>query len=351
MPRILISYRRRDSAAITGRLYDRLVQRYGASSLFLDIDNIPYGPDFRQHVRDALSQTDLVLLVIGPDWVGRRTGRLPRIADDSDPVRIEIETTLQAKIPLLPILVDGASPPDEGELPSSLHDLPFLNAIAVSSGRDFSAHVQRLIGAINDTLSKTGKLPKPPMKGIVRLPVMTPLAIVIVVVRGGVALPFVANFAMISPPWPPHSSALAAIVEFAAIALFYFGLKGPTTGGYHQIWILASCTLGILILVYLWAVSTFTYELLPTKERWVKGYECTDMATTVFKDRCPYLGLNELRSAEYNAEQLWTTRSIAVVSALLMGTWLIIFINVGFRVASFLARYAELKRLEPFLST
>lgn len=98
VPRILISYRRRDSAAITGRLYDRLVQRYGASSLFLDIDNIPYGPDFRQHVRDALSQTDLVLLVIGPDWVGRRTGRLPRIADDSDPVRIEIETTLQAKI-------------------------------------------------------------------------------------------------------------------------------------------------------------------------------------------------------------------------------------------------------------
>ena len=83
----------------------------------------------------------------------------------------------------------------------------------------------------------------------------------------------------------------------------------------------------------------------------MKGYECTDMATTVFKDRCPYLGLNELRSAEYNAEQLWTTRSISVVSALLMGTWLIIFINVGFLVASFLARYAELKRLEPFLST
>jgi TIR domain len=122
VPRILISYRRRDSAAITGRLYDRLVQKYGANSLFLDIDNIPYGPDFRQHVRDALSQTDLVLLVIGPDWVGRRTGRLPRIADDNDPVRIEIETTLQAKIPLLPILVDGASPPDERELPSSLHD-------------------------------------------------------------------------------------------------------------------------------------------------------------------------------------------------------------------------------------
>jgi hypothetical protein len=64
VPRILISYRRRDSAAITGRLYDRLVQKYGASSLFLDIDNILYGPDFRQHVRDALSQTDLVLLII-----------------------------------------------------------------------------------------------------------------------------------------------------------------------------------------------------------------------------------------------------------------------------------------------
>ena len=106
VPRISISYRR---GIPRPSLDDFIIVWFidmEHSSCFLDIDNIPlWEPDFRQHVRDALSQTDLVLLVIGPDWGRRRAGLLPRIADDNDPVRIEIETTLQAKIPLLPILV------------------------------------------------------------------------------------------------------------------------------------------------------------------------------------------------------------------------------------------------------
>jgi hypothetical protein len=45
MTKISISYRRKDSDAITGRIFDRLVTHYGANAVVRDIDNIP--PDRR----------------------------------------------------------------------------------------------------------------------------------------------------------------------------------------------------------------------------------------------------------------------------------------------------------------
>ena len=70
MPRIAISYRRDDSAAITGRIFDRLVARYGADSVFRDVDNIPIGVDFREHINGILAQTDITLVVVGKRWFG-----------------------------------------------------------------------------------------------------------------------------------------------------------------------------------------------------------------------------------------------------------------------------------------
>ena len=64
--KVAISYRRSDSDAIAGRIRDRLVSHFGATSIFMDIDNIPYGLDFRAHISKVLQQTDIVIAVIGP---------------------------------------------------------------------------------------------------------------------------------------------------------------------------------------------------------------------------------------------------------------------------------------------
>src|SRR5436309_381601 len=53
MPKIVISYRRADSDAIAGRIRDRLANYYGDQSVFMDIDNIPFGIDFRDHLQAA----------------------------------------------------------------------------------------------------------------------------------------------------------------------------------------------------------------------------------------------------------------------------------------------------------
>src|SRR3954466_2001019 len=100
MPTIAISYRRADSAAIAGRISDRLVAHYGRDSVFMDIDNIPEGADFRVQITDILSKSDVVLALVGRQWVGERSknwwgGRTKsRIHDEGDLVRFEVQTAL-----------------------------------------------------------------------------------------------------------------------------------------------------------------------------------------------------------------------------------------------------------------
>ncbi|HEV2714513.1 MAG TPA: hypothetical protein VGU64_04565 [Terriglobales bacterium] len=53
--KIVLSYRRSDSDVITGRIRDNLANHYGEDAVFMDIDSIPLGFDYREQMRDALS--------------------------------------------------------------------------------------------------------------------------------------------------------------------------------------------------------------------------------------------------------------------------------------------------------
>src|SRR5262245_8714554 len=117
MPKIVVSYRRADSAGIAGRIFDRLTQRYGDESVFMDVDNIPVGIDFRRHIQDVLQACDIFLAVVGTRWTGEGGAR---IKEDADPVRVEVETALQRGLPIVPVLVDGARMPEAMDLPDSL---------------------------------------------------------------------------------------------------------------------------------------------------------------------------------------------------------------------------------------
>ena len=54
MNKIFLSYRREDSADIAGRIFDHLERRFGRERLFIDVDSIRYGEDFRRCI-DAKS--------------------------------------------------------------------------------------------------------------------------------------------------------------------------------------------------------------------------------------------------------------------------------------------------------
>jgi hypothetical protein len=116
MTRIIISYRRDDSLDITGRIFDRLAGHFGREAIFRDIDNIPPGADFRRHIDQVLDESDIVLAIVGPRWIGSNDQQL-RLASPADPVRLEVETALRKKKPLIPVLVSHAVMPDPDALP------------------------------------------------------------------------------------------------------------------------------------------------------------------------------------------------------------------------------------------
>jgi len=164
MSGIAISYRRSDSSAIAGRIFDRLVLRYGKPAVFMDIEAIPFGIDFRTHIKSVLAQADVLLVVIGTHWAGVGVSSGPaRIWEDADPVRDEIEAALERDLPLIPVLVDGAKMPGKADLPASLERLAFLNAPEVRTGPDFNAHMDRLIVAIDRILPANPSYPPIPV--------------------------------------------------------------------------------------------------------------------------------------------------------------------------------------------
>jgi TIR domain len=154
MTRITISYRRDDSGAITGRIFDRLAAHYGREAIFRDIDNIPPGVDFRKHIDGILDESDVVLAIVGPRWIGPRGGQ-SRLTNAADPVRVEIETALQKHRPLIPVLVSRGSMPRVEQLPESLQDFAYHNAVSVDTGQDFDVHMARLIRAMDRMLDGT----------------------------------------------------------------------------------------------------------------------------------------------------------------------------------------------------
>jgi hypothetical protein len=150
---VFISYRRDDSADITGRIYDRLIQRFSRDIVFKDVDSIPLGIDFRQHLEKALSQCRVLIAVVGDEWTGSEQGKR-RIDDPRDHVRLELELALNRNIPVIPVLVRNATIPAEEALPSSLRSLAYRNGIQVRPDPDFHADVDRLIKGIEPHVNR-----------------------------------------------------------------------------------------------------------------------------------------------------------------------------------------------------
>lgn len=149
---LFISYRRADSADVAGRIYDRLVGHYGAEQVFKDVDCIPLGVDLRAYLMAEVGRCRAMLVLIGRDWFGTR-----RLDDEHDFVRLEIEAALARDVPVVPVLVQGASMPAVDQFPPSLSRLTFLNGIAVRPDPDFHHDVDRLIHRLEPLVHREGE--------------------------------------------------------------------------------------------------------------------------------------------------------------------------------------------------
>jgi WD40 repeat protein/tetratricopeptide (TPR) repeat protein len=139
---IFISYRRGEAAApmAAGRLHDWLSQRFGSEQIFKDIDAIQPGDNFIEKINSALESCAVLLALIGDRWLSLKDDRGRRRLDNPDDfVRLEIEAALRRKIPIIPILVEGARMPQAKELPSSMAELASFQALELTD-RTFKYH-------------------------------------------------------------------------------------------------------------------------------------------------------------------------------------------------------------------
>ena len=149
--KIFISYRRADSKYVVDRIRDRLIAAYDEDAVFRDIESIPLGLNFSDVLDEATSTCNVMLVVIGPQWAGITDLQgNKRLFDPGDYTRIEIETGLAHKeILVIPVLVMNATMPARKEIPESLWDLLFRNAISVRNDPDFNPDMLRLVQGIN----------------------------------------------------------------------------------------------------------------------------------------------------------------------------------------------------------
>jgi hypothetical protein len=155
MSRVLISYRRADTEHIVGRIYDHLTREFGAKQVFKDVDSIPVGTDFRTQINNAVKSCHVVIVVIGPGWLNAADAKgKRRLEDPNDFVRLEIEAALGREIPLIPLLVAGATMPDSTALPDSIRELSFRHAIPIRPDPDFVRDARRLISSITEVLPR-----------------------------------------------------------------------------------------------------------------------------------------------------------------------------------------------------
>jgi hypothetical protein len=155
---IFISYRRDDSEGEAGRLSDDLAEIFHEDSVFMDVNAIQPGRDFRKAIDESIHKCSVLLAIVGQNWLDTKNGQgQRRLDDESDFLRLEIASALQRDIPVIPVLVRGARMPRAEQLPEDLRELAYRNAVELTHAR-WKSDVQVLVRALRPYLeaSKEG---------------------------------------------------------------------------------------------------------------------------------------------------------------------------------------------------
>lgn len=156
MSGIFLSYRREDSSGYTGRLFDKLSEHFGKNNVFMDISDIEPGLDFIEAIEKAVASCDVLIAVIGNQWLVDSRGQR-RLDDPEDFVHLEIISSLESDVRVIPVLVSGATMPDSKDLPEDLQKLSRRQAHEISDSR-WDYDVERLI----QILEKVVEIPSQP---------------------------------------------------------------------------------------------------------------------------------------------------------------------------------------------
>ena len=113
MPLLFISYRWDDDAGTVKLIVDRLKARLPQWEIFYDHESIAVGQQFPDSYRQAVTTADVVLVMIGPNWLKHL---LDRRSQKIDHVRTEVSLALASGHDVVPITLGKAAVPTSAEL-------------------------------------------------------------------------------------------------------------------------------------------------------------------------------------------------------------------------------------------
>ena len=130
---VFISYRREDhphARLIRDRI--RGDARLAPVKVFWDLDSLQPGKKYRENIQSSIDASDFFIVLVGPAW----TERISELHSDADFLRFEIAYALEREsqnqnLHVIPVVVEGASIPPAGELPSDLQPLTQLHQLVL----------------------------------------------------------------------------------------------------------------------------------------------------------------------------------------------------------------------------
>jgi len=162
-PTVFVSYRRSDSPSAARQIADALKARFGADSVFFDTRDLRPGADWHRDIEDRVRASDVIVAVIGPQWVtiaderGRRRVLQP---EEEDVVRTEIEAALRGDSRVIPVLVDDAALPARDALPRPFRPITSLNAVTLRHA-SWDQDLETLVSALAAPPPAAGPQPAP----------------------------------------------------------------------------------------------------------------------------------------------------------------------------------------------
>lgn len=146
-PLAFISYRSSDEPWAAISLRNALAARFGTQAIFIDAASVDPGEDFRPALLRAVVRSSALLVVIGRHWLAPSSSGHRPLDDETDWVRTEIALALFTCVPVLPVLVGDAEPPQAHQLPEDLKPLAYHQHIRLhprDSDRDLQWIADRL---------------------------------------------------------------------------------------------------------------------------------------------------------------------------------------------------------------
>jgi TIR domain len=149
---IFVCYRRIDSDGYAMLLYKELSARFGNERVFMDVEGIEPGSDFKEAIERALQTCGVQLVLIGDRWatVTNEAG-LKRLDDPEDYVRQEIATAFRRKVRIMPVLLGGVRMPKVQELHDELAWLPDRQYSELRI-QTYRGDLEKLLSALETTL-------------------------------------------------------------------------------------------------------------------------------------------------------------------------------------------------------